>query len=44
MQEKGDISENSSRVTFLKTENKKTVLAITIHFKTTKTAVENGYI
>ena len=43
MQEKVHISENRRRVTFLETENKKRVLAISNHFKTTKTVKENGY-
>ena len=43
MQEKVHISENRRRVIFFETENKKRVLAISTHFKTTKTVVENGY-
>ena len=43
MQEKVHISENRRRVTFFETENKKRVLAISTHFKTTKTVVENCY-
>ena len=42
MQEKIHISENR-RVTFFEAENKKRVLAISTHIKTTKTVVENGY-
>ena len=42
MQEKVHISENR-RVTFFETENKKRVLAISTHTKTTKNVVENGY-
>ena len=42
MQEKVHISENP-RVTFFKAENKKRVLAISTHIKTTKTDIENGY-
>ena len=41
MQEKVHISENQ-RVTFFEAENKKRVLAISTHIKTTKTEVENG--
>ena len=43
MQEKVDISENRRSVTFIETENKKRVLAISTHFKTSKTVAENGY-
>ena len=43
MQEKVDISEKRSRVTFFETKNKKRVLAISTHFKIIKTVVENGY-
>ena len=43
MQEKVHISENRRRVTFFEAENKKRVLAISTHIKTTKTVVENGY-
>ena len=43
MQEKVYISENRRRVTFSEIENKKRVLAISTHFKTTETVVENGY-
>ena len=43
MQEKVHISENRSRVTFFENENKKRVLAISTHFKTTKIAVEDEY-
>ena len=43
MQEKVYISENRRRVTFFEIENKKRVLAISTHFKTTETVVENGY-
>ena len=43
MQEKVHVSENRRRVIFFETENKKRVLAISTHFKTTKTVVENGY-
>ena len=42
MQEKVHISENR-RVTFFEAENKKRVLAISTHTKTSKTDVENGY-
>ena len=42
MQEKVHYSENR-RVTFFEAENKKSVLAISTHIKTTKTVVENGY-
>ena len=42
MQEKVHISENQ-RVTFFETENKKRVLAISTHIKTTKNVVEYGY-
>ena len=44
MQEKEHISENQRSVTFFETENKERVLAISTHFKTTKTVVENGYL
>ena len=40
MQKKVHASENRSRVTFFETENKKRVLAISTHFKTTKIVVE----
>ena len=42
MQEKVHISEKR-RVTFFEAQNKKRVLAISTHIKTTKTVVENGY-
>ena len=42
MQEKVHISE-IGRVTFFEAGNKKRVVAISIHIKITKTAVENGY-
>ena len=42
MQEKVHFSEKR-RVTFFEAENKKRVLAISTHIKTTKTVVENGY-
>ena len=42
MNEKVHISENR-RVTFFEAENKKKVLAISTHIKTTKTVVEKGY-
>ena len=43
MQEKVHVLGNRRRVTFIETENKKRVLAISTHFKTNKTATENGY-
>ena len=42
MQEKVHISENQ-QVTFFEAENKKRVLAISTHIKTTRTVVEYGY-
>ena len=42
MQEKVHISENR-RVTFFEAENKKRVVAISIHIKITKIVVEKGY-
>ena len=40
MQKKLHASKNRSRVPFFETENKKRLLAITTHFKTTKIAAE----